>query len=124
MSKFKSVALALATAGLLSAHVHAGEQHAPSPSLPMAQTTPFFSHADIQGMFLQGATPMQIASLSQQEMKETEGEWFWFAPIAVAFLTNAPRINQFAMNMLNTSAYQPWGHAFNWAKTQYNLYFK
>lgn len=116
MSKFKHAALALAAASLMAVQAQATEVQAQSPqAVPVAT----FSQADINTMFEQAGQPMQLAALSGQEMKDTEGAWFWFAPLAVMFMVNAPRITQFGMNMVSTSAYQPWGHAFNWARTQY-----
>ena len=36
-------------------------------------------------LFEQDAMPMQLAALSDKEMKETEGAVLWFAPIAFQF---------------------------------------
>ena len=51
---------------------------------PVAAPLPQFTAADTQMLFEQDAMPMQLAALSQQEMKETEGAVIWFAPIAWA----------------------------------------
>lgn len=40
---------------------------------PVATPLPQFTAADTQMLFEQDAMPMQLAALSQQEMKETEG---------------------------------------------------
>lgn len=78
MSKFKHAALGLAAAGLLSAQAHAGEAQVQSlQAMPVAP----FSQSDISGMFDQAGQSMQLAALSGQEMKETEGAFFWFAPV-------------------------------------------
>ena len=46
---------------------------------PVATPLPQFTAADAQMLFEQDAKPMQLAVLSQQEMKETEGAWLNFA---------------------------------------------
>ncbi|MCW8165631.1 hypothetical protein D8B22_04435 [Verminephrobacter aporrectodeae subsp. tuberculatae] len=70
LKKFKHAALALATAGLLSAQAHASEAQVENlQALPVAA----FSQADIDAMFEQADKPMQLAALSDQDMKETEG---------------------------------------------------
>lgn len=113
MSKFKNAALALAAASLFSAPVHASE--AQEPSLQAAPVAAVFSPSDIQAMFEQTDQPVAIAALSSTEMKETEAAW---APVVVWGLVNAPRITQFGMSMVASSAYQPWGHAFQWVNHQ------
>ena len=70
MTKFKHIALALATAGLLATQAHAGE--AQTPTLHQAPL-PAFSQQDIGSLFDQAAQPMQLAVLSDAEMRETEG---------------------------------------------------
>ena len=40
---------------------------------------PQFSEADTQTQFEQDVKPMQLATLSHREMKETEGAWIPFA---------------------------------------------
>ncbi len=77
MSKFKQAVMALAAASLLSAHAHASDVPAQSVQMQSSFAPVVFSQADIQGMFEQGSKPMQLAALSPQEMKETEGAW-WF----------------------------------------------
>lgn len=67
MKQLKHAALALAMTGLLSAQAHASE------NLQAAQPVAAFSQTDINAMFEQAGQPMQLAALSQQEMKETEG---------------------------------------------------
>lgn len=76
MTKFKQVALALTTAGLLATQVHAGEAQA--PALHHAPLTAF-SQQDIGSLFDQAGQPMQLAALSDVEMRETEGAWIPFA---------------------------------------------
>ncbi|MDO5058195.1 MAG: hypothetical protein Q4E06_12875 [Lautropia sp.] len=41
-----------------------------------------FSQQDINGLFDQADKPMQLAALSRQEMKETEGAWVQWAGMA------------------------------------------
>jgi hypothetical protein len=92
-------------------------------SLSLTAPLPQFSAADTSLIFEADAKPMELAALSQQEMKETEGAVIWFYYGGAMLLANAPRITSFGMNMLNTSAYQPMGHAFNWINTQRTTYF-
>ena len=51
---------------------------------PITEPIQQFTAADTQSLFEQDAKPMQLAALSQPEMKETEGAAIWFAPIAWA----------------------------------------
>jgi hypothetical protein len=76
MSKLKKVAMALGIATLISAQAHAND--GPSQNLAVTPAA-VFSQAEIQAMFEQGSTPLQLAALSQREMRETEGEWIPFA---------------------------------------------
>ena len=46
----------------------------------LVASVPEFTAADTQQLFEQDARPMQLAALSQQEMKETEGAW---VPLAI-----------------------------------------
>jgi hypothetical protein len=46
---------------------------------PVAAPLPQFTTVDTQMLFEQDDQPMQLAALSQQEMKETEGAFFNFA---------------------------------------------
>lgn len=50
----------------------------------VAAPLPQFTATETQMLFEQDAKPMQLAALSQQEMKETEGAVIWFAPVAWA----------------------------------------
>ena len=79
---------------------------------------PQFSPTDVKLVFETDAKPMELAALSQQEMKETEGAWWPIVYYGGAmFLANAPRIYQYGTNMVSTSAYQPWGHAFTYVNS-------
>jgi hypothetical protein len=49
-----------------------------------------FTEADVQLVFEQDAQPMQLASLSQTEMKETEGAYLWAARLG-SFLNTGYR---------------------------------
>ena len=79
MNKFNHAALALAVACLMTAQAQATEVQTQSLQ-PMPVAT--FSQADINSMFEQSGQSMQLAALSEQEMRETEGAFLWFAPIA------------------------------------------
>ena len=51
--------------------------------------TPALNALDMQAAFQQDAQPMQLAALSGQEMKATEGAWGWAsAVISVASVVN------------------------------------
>jgi hypothetical protein len=67
MKTRKKGGLALAAAGLISALAQASE--AQVNHLPAAA----FSQADIHAMFKQTGKPVEVATLSSVEMKETEG---------------------------------------------------
>ena len=86
MSKFKPAALALATAGLLASQAHASEAQVQTmPYEPLAA----FSQQDIGSLFDHAAgQPMQLAALSDVEMRETEGAWLNFAVGAAIGLGN------------------------------------
>lgn len=89
MTKFKQVALALATAGLLATQAHAGEAQA--TALHDATLTTF-SQQDIGSLFDQAGQPMQLAALSDVEMRETEGA---VAPlVAIGVMTGTRFIAQ------------------------------
>lgn len=72
MKKFKIGAVALATTFLLTGQAKADETQTTNH---LADTTTSFSQSDIHAMFDQLGRPLEIAALSQQEMKETEGAW-------------------------------------------------
>ena len=75
--KLKSTLFAGVLAASLSVPAFANEGTVATP-------LPQFTTADAQMLFEQDAKPMQLAALSQQEMKETEGAVIWFAPVAWA----------------------------------------
>jgi len=72
----KHTVVALAAAGLLSVQAHAGEMPVEAAIQP-AQTAAAFTDADIGALFDNANQPMQLAALSPQEMRETEGALFW-----------------------------------------------
>jgi len=72
-----------------------------------AETIQQFTDADMQLVFEQDTQPMQLAALSQTEMKETEGAWL---PIAVTFGPIAFRLAQHGAH-----------HAFRWIGSQPHL---
>ncbi len=73
--QLKHTVLALAAAGVLSAQAHASEAQVEAAVLP-SQTVTTFSEADLTALFESSDKPMQLAALSEVEMKETEGA-FW-----------------------------------------------
>jgi hypothetical protein len=73
--KLKSTLFAAVLTASLVAPAFANEEAVAAP-------LPQFTAADTQMLFEQDAAPMQLAALSPQEMKETEGAALWFAPIA------------------------------------------
>lgn len=75
MRKYKHALLALAAANLMAVKVHATEVQAQDPQ---AMSVVTFSQADIHSMFDQAGKPMQLAALSGQEMKDTEGAFGWW----------------------------------------------
>jgi hypothetical protein len=79
--QLKHAILALAAAGMLSGQAYAAETQVAAVG---AQPVADFSQADLQALFEQDAKPMQLAALSEQEMRETEGAVIWFAPVAFA----------------------------------------
>ena len=87
MKTFKQAAVVIATVGMMSMQAHAGESAA--KSTPAVQRITAFSQNDINGLFDQADQPMQLATLSQQEMKETEGAWVhWAAGAALGGAMN------------------------------------
>ncbi len=78
--QLKHAVIALAAAGVLSTQAYAAEAQAEAVLQP-AQPVAAFTEADMQALFDNAGQPMQLAALSQQEMRETEGAALWFAPI-------------------------------------------
>ncbi len=71
MQKLKQTGIALIVAGLLSANAYAGEAAVEQVT---AQPVAAFTDVDLNALFGQEAgKPMQLAALSGQEMRETEG---------------------------------------------------
>lgn len=101
MKPFKQAALALAMVGMLSAQAHASE--AQVLGLQAAQPIAAFSQTDINALFVHSGQPMQLAALSQQEMKETEGAW-------VPMFLLGVRAMPLAMGVYHSSAYMPAYH--------------
>lgn len=71
--KAKNVVFALALTGLISTQAYAADTRIDSADKMTPQVA--FSDADMQTMFEPTASSMQVAALSQQEMKETEGAY-------------------------------------------------
>ncbi|MGE8656617.1 MAG: hypothetical protein ACN6O8_07705 [Achromobacter sp.] len=104
MKQLTRLALMLATASLLSSQVYASE--ARIPDLRLDRPVAVFSETDINAMFEPSNRSMQLAVLSQQQMKETEGAWWpllYYAPMATSALYAA----------YQTSAYMPLYHFFH-----------
>lgn len=75
MQRLKHTGIALMVAGLLSANAYASEAQAEAVLQP-AQPVAAFTDADLNALFEQEAgKPMQLAVLSGQEMRDTEGAW-------------------------------------------------
>lgn len=111
MKQLRHAALVLTMAGLLSAQAQASE--AQVQNLQTAQPVAAFSQTDINAMFEQVGQPMQLAALSQQEMKDTEGAWwplFYYAPAFTAA----------AWTFYQSSAYMPAYHIGNAAGYYWN----
>jgi len=102
--KMKSILLTVALAANLAAPAFANEG-------PVSAPFQLFSEADTQMLFAQDAKPMQLASLSQTEMKETEGALWWYVPYAVYYY--APAATSLAFTVYNSSAYLPVYHYSN-----------
>lgn len=82
MKASKHAAMVLMAAGLLSAPTYASES-----LLSQVQAAPVatFAQEDINTVFEQADKPLQLAALSSQEMKETEGA---IAPlVAIGYMT-------------------------------------
>ena len=69
------------------------------------QTIETFTTADIEKVFGQkDQKSFEVAALTRQEMKETEGAWLWMV------YYYAPALTTFAYNAYNTSSYMPVYH--------------
>jgi hypothetical protein len=67
--------LALAAGMLTAAPVYAGEAQVEAASQPI------FEQTELQALFEPTRQPMQLATLSPQEMHETDGSALWMVPI-------------------------------------------
>ncbi len=66
--------------------------------------------ADLKGVFANDEKHgMDIVTLSQKEMQETEGAWIWMAYYA------APTISSAVYTLYNSSAYMPLYHLSHFA---------
>ncbi len=70
--QLKHAVLALASVGMLSAQAYATEAQVEAATQPVAA----FTEADMAALFDNAHQPMQLAALSDQEMKETEGAYW------------------------------------------------
>lgn len=77
MSTIKRMVLVLAAVGMVSTQAYAGETAV--KTTPLSPQLSAFSQDDINSMFEASGKPMQLAALSTQEMKETEGAWLHWA---------------------------------------------
>lgn len=76
MIPVKHTFVTLATVGLLSTQAYASEAQVETGMQP-EQAVDTFTDTDLQALFEVADKPMQLAALSEQEMKETEGAWVW-----------------------------------------------
>ncbi len=83
--QLKQMGIALIAAGMLLANAYANESAIEQIS---AQPQAAFTETDLSALFEQDAKPMQLAALSGQEMKETEGA-FAFVPFLAWSLGSA-----------------------------------
>lgn len=87
--QLKHAILALAAAGMLSGQAYAAEAQVEGIA---TQPVAAFAETDLQALFEQDAAPMQLAALSEQEMKETEGALApWVARAAIGGVTSGLR---------------------------------
>lgn len=93
--KLKLTLMVIALSASFAAPAFAGEE-------PIA-ALPHFTAADTQLMFEENAMPMQLAALTPQEMKETEGAHPIIGVVNGAF-ANAPRLAQAGINFANAGA--------------------
>lgn len=114
--QLKHTILALAAAGMLSAQAYASEAQVQAVTQP-AQPVATFTEADIGALFEQADKPMQLAALSEAEMRETEGAWVWlymYAPqITAASLwayNAAPRLGY----TIDNFRYNYWPRISSW----------
>ncbi|MCL2644735.1 MAG: hypothetical protein FWD51_04660 [Betaproteobacteria bacterium] len=101
--KMKSIVLAAALSVSFATTAFAGEaqQLSSLQTAPAAVAQQTFDAADMQQLFGQESRSMQLATLSQQEMRETEGA-FWPLPV----LLYAPAATNFAWMLYNSSLEQ------------------
>ncbi len=104
MKRLKTTVVAGLLGVAMAMPVFANEN--PVMTIPMQP----FSEADAGLIFETDATPMQLAALSQQEMKETEGAVWWFAPVAA--WTVGGGIVGVGVNRWQTGSWEGSGRAF------------
>lgn len=101
MKQLTRLALILLTAGLLSSQVYASS---PQTRGPIA----VFNQTDINLMFEPSNSPMQLATLSRQEMKETEGAWWRYY-----MYFYAPRLSAAGWSVYQAAPYMRFYHFRN-----------
>ena len=79
----------------------------------VATPLPQFTAADTQMLFEQDAKPMQLAALSQQEMKETEGA-FGFGGAAIGFGFYGAQNLYNSWNGVNRSTLSNFANNWSW----------
>lgn len=79
-----------------------------------AVTVPTLSKVNVESAFAQTNKPMQIAALSTQEMRDTQGAWLWVP------LYYAPAVTSFAWGVYQTSAYMPVYHYGTFLSNSWN----
>ncbi len=88
----KKQLLSLAIVALFASNAYASEPQEATllPGIVAAaqsqavDATPALNALDMQAAFQQDKQPMQVAALSGQEMKATEGAWGWFSAVVAA----------------------------------------
>jgi hypothetical protein len=94
--QLKHTFVALAAAGLLSTQAYASEAQIEAAIQP-AQPVAAFTDADLFALFGQDAQkPMQLAALSPQEMKETEG-----AVLPLLFIAGSAALSAWGYHGIN-----------------------
>jgi hypothetical protein len=76
---------------------------------PTVESMPEFSAADTQMLFEQDAMPMQLAALSDKEMRETEGA-YWLVPVALWSIGGG--VGGVVVNRWQTGSWTDSGRAF------------
>lgn len=83
---FAMFALAVAMSGnTYATETSRGNDLMAATQVQAVQAGVVMNSVDMQAAFQQDAQPLQMAALSGQEMRATEGAWAWMIPFATAF---------------------------------------